>query len=727
MRKLIVPALVLGLGVAGAAAKPLFLRGGVPNGAGSAQACGSGGVCAQFQDGQTFVTWTDADTDAAGGSFRYRVYRSNAPIDAGNYAGASLIASYVFNNSGQLVGGNPDTGGASFTQANRQNAAQPMSKLSFGGTAMDAFTGLQAYTALAAENAYYAVVSTDTSDGSPSYIGSVGPIAESEALPLPVKYADSLSRPGDGGYGRITSSAGLPIVLALHASGGCSGPAPFSAYGDYWQWWLPKESGWQDGRAAVLTVLRDNGSHIASFTNALEVWPCDSIWNPAGTGAIETFHQGIGMTPNPLVGSANRWYPTTAKGYERFLRFVIDHYGADPNQIHLTGTSMGAWGSVSGGMRMTDPHVSAVWAKSPVWRMDRRGSAGWAGNTWSTWPFRATIGAAPSTLGTTAASVQMPDGSAWGGTGGYADIPSFVAADPGADLPVAIWGVTKRDGFAGWLEQIEAVDALRQAGRGHAFVWAYGGHNYVDMASVNCDAAGADGAACYGKPLFQLDLPYIAFSNSSIDDDPGTATLDGSGIYDGDHVGCINCGFKWTVSLDSSSEFNFTVDNVWMDRSPTTVPQTTLTSGIASSGVSSFGVTDNSGFLSTSTYNQYFLVGGTEIIWGTTTAGSDSITVLARGQLGTTAQSHSAGATIIQFPGKATGPNGGPFSTMTVDITVRRAQGFVKPNGTTINCTATPDGGSPEAKSGTVTGSEGVFTLTGITINATGATGIACN
>ena len=44
------------------------------------------------------------------------------------------------------------------------------------------------------------------------------------------------------------------------------------------------------------------------------------------------------------------------------------------------------------------------------------------------------------------------------------------------------------------------------------------------MGAINCDATGADIGVCYGKPLFKLDLPYLAFSSSSIDDNPGTAT-----------------------------------------------------------------------------------------------------------------------------------------------------------------------------------------------------------
>ena len=64
---------------------------------------------------------------------------------------------------------------------------------------------------------------------------------------------------------------------------------------------------------------------------------------------------------------------------------------------------------------------------------------------------------------------------------------------------------------------------------------------------------------------------------------------------------------------------------------------------------------------------------------------------------------------------------------MTADITPRRLQGFIKSNGTTINCTVTPNGESAVSKSGTVVGSNGVFTITGIKINASGATSVTCS
>ena len=97
---------------------------------------------------------------------------------------------------------------------------------------------------------------------------------------------------------------------------------------------------------------------------------------------------------------------------------------------------MGAWGGASTGIRMTSPRLAALWMSYPVWRHDRRSCGHWAGDVWtSAMPFKATVAAATPTLGCTAASVLMSDGSTWGGAGGYADIPGYIAANPNIGIP----------------------------------------------------------------------------------------------------------------------------------------------------------------------------------------------------------------------------------------------------------------------------------------------------
>ncbi len=708
----------------------------------SSEACDTGAtypdytkVCAKYQNGQTFVTWPDADIEAAGGNYRYRMYRSLSALNSGNCTAGTLIASYIFNNSGQLPGGNPNAiGDNGFEQAYRQNATKPMVKLTDLGAELPAFTGVQIYTAKATQSAYYCIVSTTTTDGSPSYIGAVGPIEESVATPQAIKWADSLSRGQT--YGKITIGSGLPVVFKGHQSGAGSGSASVQAqYGDYWEMWMTAaEESWQDGRAVAFDVLQDNAQHAPSLTNSLEFIHRDTIVDPLGALGMEQYHIGLGMTPNPLVGPANRYYLTGCRQLAREWNFLNTHYSTDLNQLHWKGTSMGAWGGASCGIRglalVGGPQLSALWLDKPVWRHDLRDTGNIPGKLWATtFPFKATIGTAPSTLGTVPSAMVLRNGgveSPFGGTGGYADMPAFIAANPGTDLPFTAWVIGKYDPYpVSFLEQLQAKDAFQSARRGHAFCWATMAHESGGSPEglINRDAGSPDTTIAYTKPKFKLNLAYPAFSYSSIDDDPGTNTPTTNGLLDGDYAGCIGAGFTWAITADTSSAFSLTVGNPWMGRSPTVNPSTTTTGTMAASGTGTVTVASTAGWLATGAH-PYVLVGDTpatqEIIKITSTAGN-VLTFSIRGLFGTTAQAHASGVAVTQISTRPTGPNGGPYSTMTTDIAFRRMQGGLVPSA----CTVTPFGGSPGA--GSLSFLDGIPVLTGVIINSGGSTSIACS
>ncbi|MGD9614226.1 MAG: hypothetical protein AB7H90_11465 [Alphaproteobacteria bacterium] len=742
-RNLVLPLIALAsvLGAAAVDAQLVFRRGGQPisAGGGASEAFGTGGTYARFQNGQTFVTWPDIDTGAAGNDWRYKIVRSNAPIDAGNYGAATVIADRQFNNSGMLSGGSPDNSPQNstnqFTQANRQSAGSPMLRLSDLGSELDPFTGLQVYTALATETAYYGVIARDCPggicSGSPAetFIGSVGPIAESVATPRPIKWAASGSRANSGN--QITDPAGKAVLLNLHQSSATAkgGPATGGVQGDYWTAFIPAADQYYfwDGAPTTAAVFQN------STTQELHIGFRDSLWSPSGAvngqEILETFWSGIGAkdAPNPFMVD-NRRHLGTRKMLERWLTFFADHYGFDVNQIRWKGQSMGAMGALQTGMRMT-PKISSIWAIFPVFQMHIRGCGSWPGNFWNaSWPYIPDVAAAACVLGSDPDAVLLPDGTPWGGDGNYADTLALLTADPGEDLPVVLWMANKQDQSIlsldiSFAHQLDALAAFQSARRGHAFIWNYGNHTgEAGLSAFECTMADP---SCYPPSLFQLDLAYLAFSNSSIDDDPGTATQDANGFFDGDAIGCVNCGFKWTITEDSAGAFNFTVDNEWMDEQPTVIPQTVLVGSIPASGSGTVEVADASVFISTAG-NPYASASGTEIfVISGVNVGANTVNFSARGNLGTTARAHSPGAVIRQYPVKPTGPNGGPYATMTADITPRRRQGFLPANGASVVCTVTPHGGSPVVQNLTVANE--LFTLVDVTINATGATSVACN
>lgn len=738
-RRLLAAALALALASFGAWAKPPFSRGGHPAGAsGVAQACDPAvpDLCAQFQDGQTFVTWTDLDTGTAGDGYRYKVYRSASPITSGNYGSATNIGDYILNNSAQLVGANPEaTSDNTYTTSYRSDGTKPRIRLTDLGTQLAAFTGLFAHTAETTENAYYGVVGFPVSGGIATggadiYIGSVGPIAESVGTWKGIRqYAYDSPTGGRNSTGQITSPTGKPIIINLHQSlGGTFGSTV--ANGDFWSFLMPKDaSNWQEGLMRFLGVRQFTSTSYPS--GYLDFRPRETHWNPLGTGVVESFWSGLGMTPLSYVGPANRRYLNTANYLERVVDWAIAHYGADANQVHHRGQSMGAMAIVTTS-KMTSPTIAASWLLYPVWKMDMRGTATWPGSAGSwqtTWPFKATVAAAPDTLGTNAAAVQLPDGLAWGGTGGYVDLFSVIA-DLSQPFQPTYWGANQYDvsilstPAISWGHQLDALAAFQSSRRAHGFAWTPGSHEFTPNRVFDCEEGGAPTGVCIPKTLLRLDRSYMGFSNSSIDDDIGTETFNINNVVDGDPVGCINCGFRWTITTDTAGSFVGTIDNTWMDLSPTAQPTTTLTANIGSaSGGGTVTVTDGSVFISPSN-NNMLLVGGTEFMTITSVAGNTVTYSSLRGRLGTTAQTHASGETITQYMAAPTGPNGGPYSTMTTDVALWNLQGGAWGAKT---CVFTPNGGSPTAPQTPTILSNGVPLFTGVVINASGATAIACS
>lgn len=705
-------------------------------------------VSAQFQDGQTFVTWPDPHTGTDGANYRFRVVRSNAPITSGNYGSATVIGRYWPNNSGQMFGGDPANSGESFlTQTYRTNGAKPMARLSDLGTPLAAFTGLFVHTATGAEDAYYAVIETNTADGADSYVGSVGPVSEAVQTAKGIKQYDSSRNT----VGRITSPAGLPITFQMHdSSNPLSCGVQACTYGDLVSFWSDLAGGGaQESRQTRIQVAQFSVAQGGLYISDLDGTPSTAY----GAGqALSTNHQrewwhsGGGFTPNPLVGPANRFYPFVSNLNSQMLGWAVSNYGTDINKMHCAGKSMGAVGCGVAGMRQTSPaKFASVNLIYPLFQRWRQSCANWTGITWeSTDPFKAS-GSAPCTLGTDASTILMPDGSPWG-AGGYTDIPAYLQESPGEDMPFVMMALGKADKTIiptpanGTITDNKlAIDALQASRRGHAAAWSMGDHdNEATDGAVACLLLGfgtGNADSCYSQSWFALNLPYIATSNSSINDNIGTGTQDAFGFFDGDPVGGVELGFKWTITSDTPTAFNFTISNTWMTKGPLLNPAATLAASMASTGIATMTVDDGSVFLTIGS-NPYFSIGDTEIIRVLSRSGNiltfasvgcvGSACDSNRGKLYTTKRPHSAGELVKQYRWLPNGPVNGPFPTMTFDATPRRIQNFIHPDGTTISCAVTANGDAPVVLTGTVFGDNGVFTLEGVPINDSGVTTGAC-
>lgn len=468
------------------------------------------GMAVRHRFGQTFVTWSDRAQGAAGEGYRYRVYRSVTPIiDDADLTALEPIASGILNHSGQLFG-------SAFTPPQRLDSELPMAVLDDEGEPLPTWSGLWTTTAETDDCAYYAVIATDL-DGTPvesvavDVNATVEPIAERVGSREPIKVYDSATRGKYSPNTEITGTRGLPLFVTLHGSNAQGGGA--GDYGDYWLYFGDDTMGWQSGLPGVFSVEETH-----SGPQTLLMRNRDTIVMPAGSGGLETMWFGYVAEPD----GGRHAYPFTEQRLLWMLPWVMTRYAVDDQRVYLGGGSMGAWGTVSFGLRRREL-FAAIFPDRPRFRQTSLTSV-------TTDP---------------TADDTLPDGTLWSV---HHDAVGYVS-EHGADLPFLGWNCGRQDGFASWQEQVDMVAAMTAAHHGFAFAWNDGDHS-------GGSAAAAVISMWYPPERFARDLSYPAFGNSSIDDDPGA----GDPLV-GDLEGGINLGFVWTDPVDQPEQWSCAISN----------------------------------------------------------------------------------------------------------------------------------------------------------------------
>lgn len=476
------------------------------------------GVQAVHRHGQTFVTWKDAAEGPAGADYRYSLYRSARPITAENLAAAELCCRGVLFNSAKLYG-------AAFTSEDRLDPTKPYATIDEGGKPLPAWSGLAVRTVRQPAQSYYAVVATNPQFESlsavvPGQSATTEAIDERPAPMQPIKLYDSQERGGPAVRNTaITGAKGLPLHLALQGSQANGGGA--GDYGDYYLYFGSPEMGYRDGLAGVFSVAE---YHLKEG-HQLALRMRDAVEHPLRLRAMESYWFGYAVAPHGASHTEPRVYPYTENQLLWVVAWTIEKYGADPNRVTIGGSSSGAVGSFTVGLR----HPELFAAVYPVSGRVRR--------------------VTPVAFGDRLvkfAPVMMYDGA----TDYYhrADASKFVAEHAG-DLPFLGWACGRHDGWATWQENVDMVRAMTQAKHGFAFSWNNGGH-------------GDGGRAMrlirqyYPAEKFARNLSYPAFGNSSIDDpmgdgDPAKGALEGG----------INLGFDWQQVIDEPRRWSATLSN----------------------------------------------------------------------------------------------------------------------------------------------------------------------
>lgn len=248
------------------------------------------------------------------------------------------------------------------------------------------------------------------------------------------------------------------------------------------------------------------------------------------TGKRESHHLGfIGLEHDP-----SRVHLITERLYVALWEWAKATLpNIDWSRACATGGSMGGWACMTFAMRHAEYFVFVA-ADRPRWKSN--GTTGKIAVTH--WIDGTTVFNAAS-----APLLAVEDGGY--SVAEHKDLIAF-ALNPANKMPFIVWCCGRRDGFANWLEQCDAVDAMRAAGRPFAFVWNNGLH--------------PDGAILeqlllsYKYGMFKRGVGVPLFTQHSRDADPRDAV--------NALVGGINEGLTWDSVVETATTWSCRVTNL---------------------------------------------------------------------------------------------------------------------------------------------------------------------
>lgn len=250
--------------------------------------------------------------------------------------------------------------------------------------------------------------------------------------------------------------------------------------------------------------------------------------------------------------SEQKWKQGVVRPYSTtrmlsFLDWAAKKYDLDLNRVFTAGSSMGGSGAPMFAIRHCD---RIAW------------SIGWVGvhDPGNTPQF---TGSYEQVYGDKAWGIKFEDGSP---AFDYYKDAAYLRKYPDKDIGFITWSNGKDDGAIGWPQAVEFYQAMQETRRPHIFVWGLSGHG--QRATMPKDA---------GQRVMPIDIrlgqSLPAFTNCSLDDDPGTAAKLESpkeltianekrkDPYDGDPIGQVNLYLYWHTDdiVDTPDSWEITV------------------------------------------------------------------------------------------------------------------------------------------------------------------------
>lgn len=488
---------------------------------------------ARHRDGQTLLTWREAnspvqDEELTIRSFRdirakmdqtaevrYRIYRYSEPISAATISRAELVDEVppltCWND--EFYGLSPDA-----------NAPALRYAVEDGQGPVGPGTGICAHNPGSAGKSHYAVTLAINGEEDLSVFSGV----------------NSLMAPLDE-----TAGPGCPVLQRIEK------PETFLYFDNptlyyFVRWEAPPRSNLPSRPFDYLVGIPPNLPKPAPLGLHLHCWGANLNggyiwWYKAREGAILVASNQIPydwwMAYHEALGTWSVWdegvtRDFTVKRLLSFVDWVASRWEVDEARVFVTGASMGGAGASMIALRYPERFSFALSsvgihdaARSPQFTGSYEGVCGEVGS-----PILHEGG--------------MP-------TFDYLNNAHLLRQDPKRDAPFISFTNGKNDGAIGWPQAADFVKALQETRQPHLFTWGQGGHG--QRVYVPTPTGGGDNAT----PILDVRSNHSApaFTQCSLDDDIG----DGDPA-DGDPEGQINLYLRWETDslVDEEGRYEIT-------------------------------------------------------------------------------------------------------------------------------------------------------------------------
>lgn len=370
-----------------------------------------------------------------------------------------------------------------------------------------------------------------------SYAGTLGqPIYAGVAAP----YAPPQTPPESlGSITVLNNGAALPfttpeqtLVLVLHASGSAGGGA---GDGRRYSAAVSGNMAYDIYTNFLFKTQRAVAADQLPGVNGMLLMPVDEYGKYPSNAVRESFWMGFTNMGQPTMRLI------TERRVDALVLWANANLPLSASRRCITGGSMGAWGTLTYGIRR--PHMfSSLYPDRPKWRWSNYNAQTGSYTNWSN----------GANAVNSASALALSDEDGGGKVYDRLNVTGY-ASNTDNKIPWIGWCIGRNDGFSDFRDHVDAVAALRAAKRGFAFAWNDGNHSTGSILGQI--------KRSYPYGTFEIGKGYPLFTNHSADQDPAV-----------DLVGGINLGLSFRNVVESFSGWSCQVTSLDGARTVTVEP-----------------------------------------------------------------------------------------------------------------------------------------------------------